>query len=145
MVEKILPTWNGVSVIQTKSLSADDLCLFMDASSQGVGGYFQGQWFSSPFLGDSVNHINDIAYLESLAVLIAVVCWSSHLRNKKVVLFCDNEAIVKVWLTGSSKNSMIMKLVRELFFVTAKVNCNVILKHIPGKQMFLLIHYLDYR
>ena len=55
------------------------------------------------------------------------------IKKQTNILFTDNEAIVEVWTSGSSKNEHIMSLVRELFFIAAKYNFNITLRHIQGK------------
>ena len=129
--KRFLPSWNGVCLIQDQFISSDDLNLFTDASGVGLGGYFNGRWFSTRI---RQVYSQNIAYLELLAIVTAVGCWCKLLLNKQIILFTDNEAIVEVWASGTSKNPYIMKLVRELFFISANNNINIILRHIPGKH-----------
>lgn len=126
-----LPTWNGVELIQQPFVSSDDLELFTDASSIGLGGFWKGQWFSTPIVRSTSNNI---AYLELLAIVVATFCWGYEWVNQQIILFTDNEAVVTIWDKGSCKDSSLMKLVRKLFFFTAKHNINLILKHVPGKS-----------
>ena len=127
---EFLPSWNGVAIIHTETLYSNDIRLFTDASGIGLGGYYAGKWFSVPF-NNSKNH--SISFLELLAVVIAVFCWGDIWRDKQVILFTDNEAIVHIWRTGSCKCPNIMTLIRKLFFFTAQRNINLLLRHIPGK------------
>ena len=124
-----LPLWNGVGMFQDDIVSSNDIKLFTDASFLGLGGYYDGQWFSVPF-NNTKNH--SISYLELLAIVVSVFCWGDDWCNKQIVLFTDNEAIVHIWSSGSCKCAEIMSLVRKLFFFTAKRNINLLLRHIPG-------------
>ena len=116
-------------MFQDDIVSSDDIKLFTDASFLGLGGYYDGQWFSVPF-NNTKNH--SISYLELLAIVVSVFCWGEDWCNKQIVLFTDNEAIVHIWRSGSRKCAEIMSLVRMLFFFTAKRNINLLLRHIPG-------------
>ena len=128
---KFLPGWNGREIIQSSPISSSDLCLFTDASGCGLGGVFGNKWFSTPIRKTrSVN----IAFLELLAIYIAVCCWGRELINKQIVLRSDNEAIVHVWCSGSCKDRDIMIIIRKLFFITASLNINLLIKHIAGKD-----------
>jgi len=119
-----------VSVFQSAPVSSSDLQLFTDASFRGMGGFFNGSWFSSPWLFD----ISDfhISILELFSVYSAVLIWGKDLRNQQVIIFTDNEANVKVWESGSSKDENIMVLVRSLFFLCVHFNLSLFLKHLPG-------------
>ena len=66
------------------------------------------------------------------AVYAAVLIWGVRLRDAQVVIHTDNEAIVKVWESGTSKDENLMRLVRMLFFLCVDLNLSIRLKHIPG-------------
>ncbi|XP_057316866.1 uncharacterized protein LOC130657895 [Hydractinia symbiolongicarpus] len=53
-------------------------------------------------------------------------------RNKQVIIFTDNQAVVQIWCSGSCKCPHIMNLVRKLFFFLAQHNINLLLRHIEG-------------
>ena len=128
---EFLPSWNGVEMFQEECVQANDMNLFTDASGVGLGGYYEGQWFSIPI---NNNNKHSIAYLELLAIVVSVFCWGDTWCNKQIVLFTDNESIVYIWSTGSCKSVEVMDLIRMLFFFTAKRNINLLIRHIPGKD-----------
>ena len=49
-----------------------------------------------------------------------------------LLFHCDNEAVVQVWQSGRSRCPDLMDLVRALFFVAARNNFHVLIRHIPG-------------
>ncbi|XP_057312156.1 uncharacterized protein LOC130653651 [Hydractinia symbiolongicarpus] len=124
-----LPSWNGMAVIQTSFLTSESLNMFTDASMSGLGGFYNGKWFSIPF--SNTNNYS-ITFLELLAVVIAVHSWGEKWSDTQVIIFTDNEAIVRIWSTGSCKCEHIMKLVRLLFYFTANHNINLLMRHICG-------------
>ncbi len=79
-------------------------------------------------------HIN---VKELFAVWVAVRVWGSRWCDKQIVLFSDNQDTVDIWYKGSTTEKQMMKILRKLFFFTAKHNINLILKHIPGKDNVL--------
>ena len=124
-----LPSWNGIAMFQEQCVLSDNINLFTDASGVGLGGFYDGQWFSIP-LNNNKGH--SIAYLELLAIVVATFCWGDQWCNKQIVLCTDNEAIVFIWSAGSCKSEKIMSLIRLFFFFTAKRNITLLLHHIPG-------------
>ena len=110
--------------------SGNKVKLFTDASSIGLGGFFQEHWFSLPWpISHQDLHIN---IKELLAAMAAIFTWSNLLKNKNVVLFSDNLDIVQIWTSGSTTNSQMMKLIRILFLFCARRNINLSLRHIYG-------------
>ena len=128
----LLAHWNGVSLIQNMPESSEEMMLFTDASFKGLGAYFDGKWFSSPWVSDVSSY--HIGVLELFAVYVAIVSWDDSLRNRHILIFSDNEAIVNVWKTGSSKDERIMKLVRLMFFHCVQFNISIVLKHVSGSH-----------
>ena len=58
--------------------------------------------------------------------------WGKHWARKRLLIHCDNQAVVHVWHTGTTKRRSLMALVRALFFIAASQNFTVVLQHIPG-------------
>ena len=130
MWSSLLTSWNGVSFFQSSQVSSVDLQLFTDASFSGCGAFFNGQWFSSAWPCDISDH--HISTLELFTIYAALLTWGSNLRNLQILVFTDNESIVQVWESGSSKDESIMKLVRLLFFLSVDLNISLSLRHVPG-------------
>lgn len=126
---EFLPPWNGVALFHTNTILSSKVDLSTDASGVGLGGYYNGQWFSLPFQS---KRTYSISFLELLAIVIATFCWGEGWTDNEVVLGTDNEAIVQIWHTGSCKCKDIMTLIRHLFFFTAQRNINLLLCHVPG-------------
>ena len=66
------------------------------------------------------------------AIVAAVAVWASKWKRKKELIHCDNQAIMNVWQAKNPKNKALAQLCRKLFFLAAKNNCTVHLKHIAG-------------
>jgi len=61
-----------------------------------------------------------IAAKEVVPIVIASIIWGDQWNNKSVLFHCDNQAVVEVINSGSSKDDiLIMHLLRCLFFISA--------------------------
>ena len=54
-----LPHFNSISLIKTSPWISDPLHLSTDACNTGTGGYFNGQFFHTPFLAPILHHFGD--------------------------------------------------------------------------------------
>ena len=132
--------YNGVAMFQEELWASNaDVCLFTDSSAaadKGFGAYFQGRWLSSPWPADWVQEgrLSDITLLEFFPILVSIVIWGHQLRNKKVLFRCDNQSVVHVLNTQTSKSADLMVLVRALTLKCLQLNLSVKAEHIPGTQ-----------
>ena len=74
-------------------------------------------------------HIN---VKELFAIFAAVVTWGDEWANMDVIIYTDNKPITQIWLTGTTKNSDIMTIIRKLFYFLADRNINIRLEHVFG-------------
>ena len=127
-----LVAWNGTAMwIDSTWLTSPALNLYTDAShTLGFGAYFDGQWLQGQW---STRHQHrDIAWQELFAIVAAAATWASRLRQRRVRFHCDNTAVCAIWQKGSSRNPLLMQLVRQLYFIAAANNFHVSVSHIPG-------------
>ncbi len=59
---------------------------------------------------------------------------SSELKGKTILFHCDNKPTVDALKAGKCKDPILMKLVRELFFLCAQGSFVVTCQHIAGKK-----------
>ena len=95
-------------------------CVFTDASNEGAGGSFQGDWFYFNWALDwpeaRTFHINE---KEVVAVTLAAYRWAPLWRDKKVIIYSDNSVTVSALNKGPCRNAMVMKCLRSLFLVVS--------------------------
>lgn len=129
---KYLPLWNGRAIIPDPFWSrSPDLELFTDASGGlGFGIYFQGHWLN----GSWPSHLSDrsIQWKELYPIALACLLWGPLWRGKKLLFHCDNQSVVDVWAKGSSRDPLLMHLVRSIFFCAASHQFSVLVSHIRG-------------
>ena len=129
---EFLPAWNGVSIIQDAPVTSEDLYLFTDASDLGIGGVYGDQWFSAPLQDHWVPSKCDINCREMLALWVAANAWGHLWRNKQIIIYTDNQAVVDVWYKGVATNPLMLQILRAIFFFAASHNINILVRHIPG-------------
>lgn len=130
---EFLPSWNGVCFFDLPDWAQlPDFQLATDASgSKGFGAYNNGQWFNCAWLPSQ--RALGIAYKELFPIVLACHIWGPVWGRQRIEFLCDNQSVVHILRSGSSKDDKIMHLIRELFLLTAKFNFRVSATHIPGK------------
>ena len=125
----------------SKKYNAVEIDMFSDASKNsklGCGGYCQNEWFMTPWDPQFIQTYDpSIAYLELYALTVGVVNWIHKFRNKRVVLFCDNQSVV--WMVNSttahSKRCMI--LIRIIVLQSLMNNVRIFAKYVRSKDNIL--------
>ena len=108
--------WNGLSMLYTHQLSSPQHVVVSDATgSWGCGAYSGQQWFQLCWSGSDVRE-ETIMVKELIPIVIAT---ASFLGGHTVQCKCDNQAVVAVISSRTSKLPMIMHLLRCLFFFEA--------------------------
>ncbi len=127
-----LDHFNGTSLLLPSQWNhAPDLHLHTDASgAMGMAAVFGSRWFQCRWPQCWMEHT--ITVKELLPIVLAVDLWASDLANKRILLHCDNQAVVFVINKQTSKEPDVMQLLRRL--VCTQLTHNILLraKHIPG-------------
>ena len=93
---------------------AEQLNFTSDASAAKnlvFGATFGNRWFAQqwePGYIDEAEHQPSIAYLELYTLTATVLTWGHHIKNCRIMIFCDNMSRVNMvnQLTSSCKNCM---------------------------------------
>ena len=127
-----IDTWNGKGMMQSVAASWSPRFSFStDASgSWGCGACWGDRWIQCAWNGvwSGVN----IATKELLPILLAVAMWGAYWHGSQVLVRCDNMAVVQIMAANSSKDAVVMHLLRGLHFFSAYYNINMQVVHIPG-------------
>ena len=73
-----------------------------------------------------------IQWQELYPIALACLLWGHQWSGKKLLFHCDNQAVVDIWASGTSREPVIMHLVRSIFFSAATNNYTVLVTHIVG-------------
>ena len=132
--QSFLPDWDGGYFFDLPDWApVPDLFLATDASgSTEYGVFYLGEWFDGSW--SVAQQSQSIAYKELFPIVLSCCIWRDRWRNLRVQFNCDNQSVVAIINSGTSRDSHIMKLVRELFLRAARLNFTITAKHVPGKD-----------
>ena len=117
-------------------LSQDLLRFYTDSSSTiGFGGVFGTHWFYGLW-SEQCLRLN-IALLEIYPIYLALVFWGKLLANKCVMIMSDNQAVVHILNNFTSKDPVIMIIVRLIVLTCMQNNIFIRSQHLPGKSNIL--------
>lgn len=134
-----LNSFNGTSIMSEQLWVSDfDIELFTDASGNknlGCGAYMNGEWivFKWP-LNWTESVFRDITLLELVPILLAFLTWGAYLKGKKILLHCDNMALVHIVNKKACRNDKVLILLRELVLVLLINNIQLKAVHISSSK-----------
>ena len=110
----------------------------LDACTLAGGAYYNGDWQYAYWATD-YPHIKDmhINNKEIYAGLIAARRWGNQWKNSKVVFYTDNTTARAAFDKGTTRSELAMRMVRELIWLSAMHNFEIVGLHIPGYQNVL--------
>ena len=127
---------NGVSLFKDPVwYSKGKFHLYTDAAaSQGLGIYLDGQWAQAKWGTHFEKECtaNNITFLEYFPILVAIHIFQDNLANKKVIFHCDNEAVVEILNSQTSRCPRVMDLVRPFVLKCLQLNTVIKAQHIKG-------------
>ena len=136
MWQKFLSSFNGKVFFLERALPAHDIGLFIDASGKiGYGAVLGNAWFQGRWSGWWLQQ--NITLLELYPIVLAIETWGEILRNKRLILHTDNLALVGVLSNQTSKEPLVMILVRRLVLRCLHYNIVLNAKHVEGKLNIL--------
>ena len=124
---------------------AIEIRMFSDASRHwdlGFGGVCDDSWMYGRWDGFVQKFEPRIAYLELFTVTATVINWLARFKNRRIVLFCDNQSVVTMINKTTSSCKNCLQLIRILVFQSLISNTKVFAKYIPSK-MNLASDYLS--
>ena len=128
-----LSTYNGKSMFLSEMfLDPEVLHIHTDAAKNvGFAAVFKTHWFWGTWLSWWCEQ--NITLLEMMLILLALETSGYKMKNSVVVLHTDNEALVSVINKQSSKEKLVMVLVRRLVVAGLKYNIVCQAQHVPGQ------------
>ena len=98
----------------------------------GFAGILAGQWFQGYW--PTSWQAFSIAVKELYPIVLALILWSHVLADKRLLVRCDNEAVVHVINNQTCKEQNIMSLIRTMTVTIMRNNVILRAKHVPGKK-----------
>ena len=124
--------WNGVSLLHCIGCLVPKNVVTSDASGWGCGGYWDDKWFQLAWSSTLVSSSVNIAVKELIPIVLAAAVWGQWWQGGVVLCRCDNEAVVAVIKSRTSRDMELMHLLRCLAFIEAKFSCTIVAVHLPG-------------
>ena len=120
------------------AVNAEQLDMYSDASGNyrlGFGAYCGPEWVYGQWDYDLCQQLHlSIEFLELYALLVGVLNWIKLFVNRRVILFCDNESVVQMVNSSSSRCKQCMKLIRILTAECIVQNVRVFARHVRTKD-----------
>ena len=123
-----LENFNGISYILDKHwVSNRDLHLFTDSAgigdslssrNNGCGVFFNGSWcyFPWPLHWHGTDIMKDMTFLEIIPIALAICIWQLVFHKKKIMFHVDNQAVVYILNSMTSKSERVSKILRFIVY-----------------------------
>ncbi len=126
-----LDNYNGKSFLYKPSTAnSNRINIFSDASNLGFGATYGSNWIQGRW-PENWKELH-ITILETYPLLALVYTFGNKLRNSCIKFYCDNKAVVDIVNKQSSKDPLIMALIRPLVFKMLQFNICFQAEHLPG-------------
>lgn len=86
--------------------------------------------------------LKDVTYLELIPVALAIYLWGSEVFGKKVILNSDNQSVVSILISRTTKSPRVMSLFGALFIYQYLAICILNIAYSWLKKSSLLIQFL---
>ena len=129
-----MQSFNGKCMfLNDEWVPSDALNLYTDAAgSLGFAAVYGCEWVAEKWpITFRSYHIN---ILELFPIILAVEMWGHKMANHKVVFFSDNQTSVFVLNNLTSKDPVMMQLIRRLVLLTMKFNILFRAQHVSGRN-----------
>lgn len=126
---------NGVSMMWLMDWTLEEGLAATDSCLTGMGAVLGDQCFRTQ-LPECIIQDSEwgIAHLELLAIIVFVQVFVDILPKRRLVLRCDNSAVVSIVNTGRSKNQLLQRCLRWLSYLLLRMECMIKLVHIASKD-----------
>ena len=130
--------YNGISVFHDRFwVTNQDVELFTDSAAGlglGFGAVFGHKWTYGiwPQSWHDKEITKDITVLELFPILVCLLVWGRMLKNKKLLFHSDNQSVVYILNSMTSKSDNVMILVRMITMECLRHNMVIKGKHILG-------------
>ena len=135
---QFLEEYNGVTLYREEMFLSENVChIFSDASKTlGCGAVLDNHWFALGWPNEWWREQN-ITLLELVPIVLAIQAWGNELRNKCVILHTDNLDLSHDINSQSSKDPLVMSLIRHMVLKLLSFNILFRSRHIPGVSNIL--------
>ena len=124
---KFVPVYNGVSLYDHRPIN---VTLELEACLTSLGGRSGNFFYHLPIAKGYRNW--SIVYLEMVNILLAVRLFNHQWASKKVLIHCDNAAVMSVLKSGKTRDPYLGACARNVWYVAATSDIDLQYTHIRG-------------
>ena len=130
---ELFQTWDGLSFFCMPTWAPlPDFQVSSDAAgSLGYGAIFKSHWFAGAW--SAAQSSSSIAYKELFPIVVAAYLWGHQWVSRRVEFFCDNESVVAVLKSGTSRDKNVMVLLRYLTILAIHHSFSFAASSVRGK------------
>ena len=133
---EFLTNFNGVQVIKhVPWTSSNSWKFFSDASFKACAVVFADKWLQVEF--PACWRDVCIAPKEMLPIALAFRMWAPLIKNSNVFFLCDNIAVVEVLKQKTTKEPLMLPMLRQMMVIALQNNIQFSAKHIAGKCNYI--------
>ena len=108
--------------------------IWTDACPVAAGCVYNGRYLYTPFnTWDKAADLH-INYKETMALEPAVTHWAPHWANRRVIVYCDNQAAVGIINKGTCRDPVVMAALRRIAMLSARHNFRIQATYYPGSE-----------
>ena len=127
---EFLTHYNGVTYCDQTNCHSH---IHLDPFLTGLGAVFQNMIYSLPLPKGYMGY--NIIQLVILNIVVACKVWANHWYNKRIKIWCENQAVVEVLKTGRYKDNILAVCPRNIWLISAIYNFQIKVQHISGQKM----------
>ena len=124
-----LEQYNGVSMYNHRKI---DHVVELDTCLDGLGGVWKNYVYHLPipkhYLGLTIVH------LEMVNILVAIKTFGPFWAKRKILVKCDNQAVVAVLTHNKTKDAFLAACARNVWLLAASYDLEISYVHIKGKN-----------
>ena len=127
--DTFLPLYNGVSMYGHKPTNE---VLELDACLTGLGGCWSNVVYHLTIQKGYANL--GIVHLEMVNILVALRVYGRMWKGKRILVKCDNDAVVHVLASGKTRDPYLGACARNVWFEAALLDVELQYVHVMGKN-----------
>ena len=126
---QFLPSFNGTAFFSHRKFTGE---VHLDACLNGLGAICGKEVYSIAIPLGFLNF--DIVHLEMLNILVAVRVWARYWAKHKILIHCDNQAVVAIMESARTRDLTLAAICRNIYMECAKFDIELHTTNIPGKK-----------
>ena len=132
--EKFLIRYNRVSMLWLESVEGEE-AFATDATLQGISGFYNGKYFMDTIQDQQAERKQgNIVHMEMIAIMIALKLWLKEFTMKKLIIECDNMAVLEVINQGKAKDKTLQRYLREIAYLCTINQCEIKIRYIRSER-----------